>query len=104
VAASVLAAQIFQYERLMANTKSARKATRKIARRTIVNKARRSVLRNSVRKIEEAIASGNRTAALAAFKEAEPVIMRSAQRGVVHKNNASRKVSRLAHRIAKLAK
>lgn len=88
----------------MANTKSARKATRKIARRTIVNKARRSVLRNSVRKIEEAIASGDRTAALAAFKEAEPVIMRSAQRGVVHKNNASRKVSRLAHRIAKLAK
>jgi small subunit ribosomal protein S20 len=88
----------------MANTKSARKATRKIARRTNVNKARRSLLRNSVRKIEEAIASGDRTAALAAFKQAEPVIMRAAQRGVVHKNNASRKVSRLAHRIAKLAK
>src|ERR1019366_6871401 len=91
-------------ERLMANTKSARKATRKIARRTIVNKTRRSLLRNSVRKIEEAIASGDRTAALAAFKEAEPAIMRAAQRGVVHKNNASRKVSRLAHRVAKLAK
>jgi small subunit ribosomal protein S20 len=88
----------------MANTKSARKATRKIARRTIVNKTRRSLLRNSVRKIEEAIASGDRTAALAAFKEAEPAIMRAAQRGVVHKNNASRKVSRLSHRIAKLAK
>jgi len=88
----------------MANTSSARKATRKIARRTIVNKSRRSLLRNSVRKIEEAIASGDRTAALAAFKEAEPAIMRAAQRGVVHKNNASRKVSRLAHRIAKLAK
>jgi small subunit ribosomal protein S20 len=88
----------------MANTKSARKATRKIARRTIVNKSRRSLLRNSVRKIEEAIASGDRTAALAAFKEAEPAIMRAAQRGVVHKNNASRKVSRLSHRIAKLAK
>jgi small subunit ribosomal protein S20 len=88
----------------MANTKSARKATRKIARRTVVNKARRSVLRNSVRKIEEAIASGDRAAALAAFKQAEPTIMRAAQRGVVHKNNASRKVSRLAHRIAKLAK
>jgi small subunit ribosomal protein S20 len=94
----------FVNERLMANTKSARKATRKIARRTIVNKARRSVLRNSVRKIEEAIAKGDRTEALAAFKEAEPAIMRAAQRGVVHKNNASRKVSRLAHRIAKLAK
>jgi small subunit ribosomal protein S20 len=88
----------------MANTKSARKATRKIARRTIVNKSRRSLLRNSVRKIEEAIASGDRTAALTAFKEAEPAIMRAAQRGVVHKNNASRKVSRLSHRIAKLAK
>ena len=88
----------------MANTKSARKATRKIARRTIVNKTRRSQLRSSVRKIEEAIATGDHTAALAAFKEAEPAIMRAAQRGVVHKNNASRKVSRLAHRIAKLAK
>ena len=88
----------------MANTKSARKATRKIARRTIVNKTRRSLLRNSVRKIEEAIASGDRNAALAAFKDAEPAIMRAAQRGLVHKNNASRKVSRLAHRIAKLAK
>ena len=88
----------------MANTKSARKATRVIARRTEVNKARRSVLRNSVRKIEEAIQSGDRKAALSAFKAAEPVIMRAAQRGVVHKNNASRKVSRLAHRIAKLGK
>lgn len=88
----------------MANTKSARKATRVISRRTEVNKARRSLLRNSVRKVEEAIASGDRTAALAAFKAAEPVIVRSAQRGIVHKNNASRKVSRLAHRIAKLGK
>ena len=88
----------------MANTKSARKAARVIARRTEVNKARRSVLRNSVRKVEEAIASGNREAAAAALKAAEPVIMRAAQRGVVHKNNASRKVSRLAHRVARLAK
>ena len=88
----------------MANTKSARKATRVIARRTEVNKARRSVLRNSVRKVEEAITSGDKGAAAAALKAAEPVIMRAAQRGVVHKNNASRKVSRLAHRIAKLGK
>jgi small subunit ribosomal protein S20 len=88
----------------MANTKSARKATRVIARRTEVNTARRSLLRNSVRKIEEAIASGDRKAALAAFKEAEPVIMRAAQVGVVHKNNASRKVSRLNKRIVKLGK
>jgi small subunit ribosomal protein S20 len=88
----------------MANTTSARKATRKIARRTAINKARRSLLRGSMRKVEEAIASGDRTAAAAALKAAEPVIMRAAQRGVVHKNSASRKVSRLTHRIAKLGK
>jgi len=62
------------------------------------------VLRTSMRKVEEAIAAGDKGAAAAALKAAEPVIMRAAQRGVVHKNNASRKVSRLAHRIAKLAK
>ena len=88
----------------MANTTSARKATRKIARRTAINKTRRSLLRGSVRKVEEAIAGGDRSAAMAALKEAEPVIMRAAQRGVVHKNSASRKVSRLTHRIAKLGK
>ena len=88
----------------MANTTSARKATRKIARRTAINKTRRSVLRSSVRKVEDAIASGDRNAATAALKAAEPVIMRAAQRGVVHKNNASRKVSRLAHQIANLGK
>ena len=88
----------------MANTTSARKATRKIARRTAINKTRRSVLRSSVRKVEDAIASGDRNAATAALKAAEPVIMRAAQRGVVHKNNASRKVSRLAHQITKLGK
>jgi len=88
----------------MANTKSARKATRVIARCTEVTKGRRALLRGSMRKVEEAIQSGDRNAALAAFKAAEPVIMRAAQRGVVHKRNASRKVSRLAHRIAKLGK
>ena len=88
----------------MANTKSARKAARVIARRTEVNKGRRALLRGSMRKVEEAIQSGDRNAALAAFKAAEPVIMRAAQRGVVHKSNAGRKVSRLAHRIAKLGK
>ena len=88
----------------MANTSSAKKAARKIERRAEVNKSRLSRVRSSVRKVEEAIASGDRTAAAAALKTAEPVIMRAAQRGVVHKNNASRKVSRLAHRIAKLAK
>ena len=83
----------------MANTKSAKKAARQTVRRTAVNKKRRSRLRRSVRKVEEAIASGNKKAAHAALKEAEPVIVRSAQKGVVHRKNASRKVSRLAKRI-----
>jgi small subunit ribosomal protein S20 len=87
----------------MANTSSARKATRKIARRTEINKNRRSKLRSFVRKVEEAIEAGNRAEALAALKAAEPVIMRSAQKGIVHPNAASRKVSRLTHRVAKLA-
>src|SRR5262245_6936766 len=87
----------------MPNTSSARKAVRQIARRTEINKARRSQLRSFVRKVEEAIAGGNRSAALAALNGAEPVIMRAAQKGVVHPNAASRKVSRLAHRVAKLA-
>jgi small subunit ribosomal protein S20 len=86
----------------MANTSSARKATRKIARRTEINKARRSKMRSFVRKVEEAIAAGDRTGALAALNDAAPVIMRSAQKGVVHRNAASRKVSRLTHRVAKL--
>jgi small subunit ribosomal protein S20 len=88
----------------MANTKSAKKATRQIARRTLVNKARRSRLRGAVRKVEEAIAAGDRSRALAAMAEAEPVIIRAAQRNIVHRNAARRKVSRLAHRIAALGK
>ena len=86
----------------MANTSSARKAARKIARRTIVNKSRRSRVRNYVRRVEEAIAAGDRDRALVVMKEAEPQIMRAAQKGVLHKNSASRKVSRLVARIAKL--
>ncbi len=88
----------------MANTSSARKATRKIARRTEINKSRRTKMRSFVRKVEEAIASGDRTQALAALQVAEPIIMRSAQKGIVHPNAASRKVSRLAHSVAKLGK
>ncbi|EJW12038.1 SSU ribosomal protein S20p [Rhodovulum sp. PH10] len=87
----------------MANTTSAKKATRKIARRTEVNKARRSRMRTFVRKVEDAIASGDKEAALAALKAAEPVMARAAQKGVVHKRTASRKVSRLVHQVAKLA-
>ena len=88
----------------MANTSSARKAARKIVRRTEVNKARRSRLRSFVGNVEEAIAGGDRDKALAALKQAEPIIMRAAQQGVVHSNAASRKVSRLTHQIAKLSK
>jgi small subunit ribosomal protein S20 len=87
----------------MANTSSARKAVRKIARRTEINQARRSQLRTFVRKVEEAIAASDRNQAVAALKAAEPIIMRAAQMGVIHRNAASRKVSRLNHRIAKLA-
>jgi len=88
----------------MANTSSAKKAARQIARRTEVNKARRSRLRSFMGKVEEAIAAGDRNTALAALKEAEPVIMRAAQQSVVHRNAASRKVSRLTARVAKLGK
>jgi small subunit ribosomal protein S20 len=88
----------------MANTTSAKKASRKIARRTAVNKVRRSRLRNYVGKVEDAIASGDRAKAVAALNEAEPIIMRAAQHGIVHKNAASRKVSRLTHRLAALGK
>jgi small subunit ribosomal protein S20 len=88
----------------MANTKSAKKAARKIARRTEVNKSRRSRTRIFVRKVEEAIASGNVAAAREALRAAEPELMRAAQKGVVPKNTASRKLSRLTHRIARLAK
>ncbi|MCZ7659703.1 MAG: 30S ribosomal protein S20 [Xanthobacteraceae bacterium] len=88
----------------MANTTSAKKATRVIARRTEVNKSRRSRMRNFLRKVEDAIKSGDQSAAAAALKVAEPELMRAAQKGVVHKNAASRKVSRLAHQVAKLGK
>jgi small subunit ribosomal protein S20 len=88
----------------MANTTSAKKATRKIARRTAVNKGRRSRMRTNVREVEEAIAGGNREAATAALRNAEPELMRAAQKGVIHKSTASRKVSRLTAQIAKLAK
>lgn len=88
----------------MANTKSAKKATRVIARRTEVNKNRRSRMRGQVRRVEEAIAGGDRNAALAALKAAEPELMRSSQKGILHKKTASRKISRLTHQIAKLGK
>ena len=83
----------------MANTKSAKKMVRKIARKTAINKSRKTQMRSTVRKVEEAIAAGDKTAAAAAFKAAEPQLARSAQKGVVHKKTASRKVSRLGARV-----
>jgi small subunit ribosomal protein S20 len=84
----------------MANTSSAKKATRKIAARTEMNKARRSRVRTFVRKVEEAILTGDKDVALAAFRAAEPELMRATSKGVIHHNTASRKVSRLSKRVA----
>lgn len=86
----------------MANTKSAKKAARVAARRTIINKNRISRIRTYVRKVEEAIASGNKAAAAEALRVAQPELMRGAQKGVLHRNAASRKVSRLAARVKAL--
>ena len=86
----------------MANTSSAKKATRKIAARTAVNKNRRSRVRTYVRRVEEALAAGDKAAAQAALKEAQPELMRAAARGVYHRNTASRKVSRLSQRVKAL--
>ena len=83
----------------MANTTSAKKATRKITARTEVNRSRRTRVRTFVRKLEEAIASGSKEQAAAALKAAEPEIMRAASKGVLHKNTASRKVARLSARV-----
>ena len=86
----------------MANTKSAKKAARQTTSRTAVNKTRRTRMRSTVRKVEEAIAAGNKEAALAALKEAEPILASTAQKGVIHPKTASRKVSRLTKRVASL--
>lgn len=87
----------------MANTKSAQKAARQTIRRTEVNKSRRSEMRTYVRKVEEAIAAKDGKAAAEALRAAEPKIARAGQKGIVHKNTASRKISRLTKRIKALA-
>jgi len=83
----------------MANTTSAKKATRKIARRAKVSGDRISRVRSYVRKVDEALAAGNQTAAAAALKAAQPELMRAASKGVIPKKTASRKISRLAARV-----
>ena len=83
----------------MANSPQAKKRARQNAARFAVNKMRRSRIRTYLRAVEEAIASGDQAAAAAALKAAQPEIMRGVTKGVMHKNTASRKVSRLASRV-----
>jgi small subunit ribosomal protein S20 len=83
----------------MANTAQSKKRARQSEARYAVNKARRSRIRTFLRKVEEAIASGDADAAKAALQAAQPELMRGVTKGVIHKNTASRKVSRLASRV-----
>ena len=87
----------------MANTPGSKKAIRKIARRTEVNKARRSRMRTFIRKFEEALVAGDAVIAKTAFVQAQSELMRAVTKGVLHKNTGSRKVSRLAAQLKKLA-
>jgi small subunit ribosomal protein S20 len=86
----------------MANHKSAQKRIRQTARRTEVNSARISRIRTYVKKVESAIAAGNKEAAAEAFRAAQPELHRGVTKGVLHKATASRKLSRLAQRIKAL--
>lgn len=83
----------------MANTPQSKKRARQLERRTDVNKARRSRIRTFLRKVEEAIASGDKAVAQAALQAAQPELMRGVTKGVIHKNTASRKMSRLSARV-----
>ena len=87
----------------MANTTSAKKAVRKIERRTAVNRARRSKMRTQIRKAVEAIAEGDAAQALTVVRETESAIMRSVQKGILHKNTAARKVAKLALKVKHLS-
>ncbi len=86
----------------MANTPQARKRIRRNARRTEVNTARMSRIRSFVKKVETALESGDKDAAQAALKAAQPELARGVSRGVLHKNTVSRKMSRLSKRVAAL--
>lgn len=86
----------------MANHKSAKKRIRQTAARTIVNGARRSRIRTFIKKVEAAIASGDKAEAEGAIKAAQPEMMRGAQAGVFHKNTMSRKLSRMSAAITKI--
>jgi len=86
----------------MANSPQAKKRARQNERRYDVNKARRSRIRTYLRKVEEAIASGDKEAAAAALRQAQPELMRGVTKGVLHKNTAARKMSRLSSRVKAL--
>ena len=86
----------------MANTTQSAKRARQNEKRFAINKARRSRIRTYLRKVEEAITSGDKEAATAALKAAQPELMRGVTKGVFHKNTASRKMSRLASRVKAL--
>lgn len=86
----------------MANSPSSKKRALQAARRADINKARRSRMRTFIRKVEEAITGGDHATAAAALREAQPEIMSNVSKGVVHKNTASRKISRLASRVKAL--
>ena len=86
----------------MANTPSAKKRVRQLARKTEVNKARRSRIKTFVKKVEESISAGNSSDAKNAFKLAQPEIQRGVTKGIFHKNTASRKISRLLKRVKAL--
>ena len=87
----------------MANTPSAKKAARKIERRTAINKSRRTRMRSFLRKLEEAIAAGDKKVAEEQFRAVQPIVMKSASNGIIHKNTASRKISRLSDRVKALS-
>ena len=83
----------------MAHTPQAKKRIRQTAKRTAVNRARKSRIRTFIRRVEAAIAAGDKEAAMRALRAAEPEIMRGARKGVLHLNTAARKISRLARRV-----
>ncbi|MEZ5715383.1 MAG: 30S ribosomal protein S20 [Paracoccaceae bacterium] len=86
----------------MANSPQSKKRARQNDRRAAVNKARRSRIRTFLRRVEEAIASGDKEAATAALRAAQPELMRGVTKGIFHKNTASRKMSRLSSRVKAL--
>jgi len=87
----------------MANSPQSKKRARQAERRTLVNKNRRTRIRTFIRKVEEAITGGDQAVASSALKAAQPEIMRGVSKGILHKNTASRKISRLSARVKALS-